>query len=205
MVGDMDDLGKASAGYRLRPARRDDARRIAELYRAAADGVADLIWSQLALPGESIIESGTRRFAREGEDFSWENCMLAERNGMVAGLCHRYAVREASGPLPEDFDSVLRPFAELEVPGSLYVAGVSVDPAHRRAGLARALLAQACDQARSLGLGRLSALIFDSNAASRALFEGFGCEVIDRRTVPPHPVIERSGEILLYAGPVPPR
>ncbi|MEE8443840.1 MAG: GNAT family N-acetyltransferase [Alphaproteobacteria bacterium] len=193
--------GKDGKSYRFRPAGRDDARRIAELYRAATDGVADYIWGGLATAGESVLDVGERRFARSGEDFSWQNCILAGREGAVVGLCHRYLAAQASGPPPDDFDPVLRPFAELEDPGSLYVAGISIDPAHRRTGLARELLRLAFGHARDCALPRVSALIFDSNAASRALFEGVGCRVIDQREVPPHPIIERSGEILLYSGP----
>jgi hypothetical protein len=46
--------------YTLRPARKSDCRRIAELYRISSDGVADYIWAKLAEPGEDVLDVGRR-------------------------------------------------------------------------------------------------------------------------------------------------
>jgi ribosomal protein S18 acetylase RimI-like enzyme len=200
-AGNTEFKGKDGKSYRIRPAGRDDARRIAELYRVAADGVVDYKWGGLATAGESVLDVGERLFARTDEKYSWQNSVLAVHEGAVAGLCHRYSVAQDLEPPPDDIDPVMRPFAELDDSGSLYIASISVDPAYRRAGLARELLRLAFGHARDCGLPRVSALVFDGNAASRALFEGFGCRVIDQREVPPHPIIKRSGKVLLYSGP----
>lgn len=199
------DRGVAADGYAMRPARREDARRIAELYRDAADGVADYVWSGLALPGESVLDSGERRFARDNENFSWQNCVVAEHEGRIVGICLRYPVYEASPPPPPDFDPVLRPFAELEMSGSLYLAGVSVEPEHRGRGLGTRFQEEVFAHARGLGLAQVSGLIFEGNTVSRRVAERFGRRVVDRRQIVPHPLFRRTGEVLMYAGPVPPR
>lgn len=194
--------GKTTAvSYRIRPARREDARRIAELYRDAADGVAEYIWSGMAEPGESALDAGERRFARDGENFSWQNVIVAEQSGRIVGICLRYPVWEASPP-PPDFDPVLRPFAELELPGSLYLAGVSIERDHRGRGLGTRFQEEVFARARALGLSHVSGLIFEGNTVSRRVAERFGRRVIDRREVVPHPMFRRTGAVLLYAGPV---
>lgn len=71
--------------YSIRPARKNDCRRIAELYRISSDGVADYIWTKLARPGEDILDVGRRRYEREGTLFSYENCKLVEARGSVVG------------------------------------------------------------------------------------------------------------------------
>lgn len=52
--------------YGIRPARREDARRIAELFRISSDGVVDYIWQNASKVGEDPLEVGVRRYAREG-------------------------------------------------------------------------------------------------------------------------------------------
>jgi hypothetical protein len=49
---------------RFRPARKEDCRTIAELYRISSDGVAEYIWQKLAKPGEEPIEIREHRYAR---------------------------------------------------------------------------------------------------------------------------------------------
>ena len=65
----------------LRPARRDEARTIAGLFRICSGGVADYVWAKLAEPGESLIDVGARRYARENAEFSYQNCTMAESAG----------------------------------------------------------------------------------------------------------------------------
>lgn len=75
--------------YQIRPANRDDCRKIAELYSISSDGVADYIWTQLASPGEDILEVGARRYEREGILFSYQNCTIVEQAGEIIGMLWR--------------------------------------------------------------------------------------------------------------------
>ena len=78
----------------LRPARSDDCRRIAELFRIASDGVADYVWSRLQddYPGHALIEIGERRYARENTAFSYQNCLVAEQDGAVIAMLHAFVI-----------------------------------------------------------------------------------------------------------------
>ncbi|CAO3452624.1 N-acetyltransferase family protein [Azospirillum largimobile] len=183
----------------LRPALCNDSRRIAELVRIAADGVADYIWGQLAAPGEDLLAIGERRYAGDGVGFSHRNAVLAQQGDTVVGMMLAFAMPpRADGPPEREVDPVLRPYAELEVPGSLYIASIAVEEGHRRAGIATRLLASARRRARAEALYGMSAIIFAANTPSRRLFQRHGFAVVDRRPVVPHPLIRHTGEALLY-------
>ena len=106
----------------LRPARREDCRRIAELFQISSDGIADYLWSTLQddYPGQAPLEIGRQRYAREDTAFSYQNCVVAELDGAVIALLHAFVSAPSAGVrADEDVDPVLRPYAELEAPGSL--------------------------------------------------------------------------------------
>jgi GNAT superfamily N-acetyltransferase len=136
----------------LRAARPEDCRRIAELFEISSDGVADYVWSRLQedYPGLSLLEIGERRYARENTGFSYQNCVVAERAGEVIGMLHAFVIEPAAGPsAAADIDPVLRPYAELEVPGSLYISGLALVPGERGRGVGTRLLEIARERARA--------------------------------------------------------
>lgn len=186
----------------LRPARKDDCRRIAELFRIASDGVADYVWSRLApeYPGLPLLDIGQKRYERENTAFSYQNCLVAEHDDEVVGLMHGFLMAGFGQPA-EEVDPVLRPYSELELPGSFYVSGLAVLPGHRDRGIGAGLLAAARERAQDLGLGQLSLICFAANTGARRLYERHGLEVIARRPIVPHPLIHVSGDALLMAGP----
>ena len=134
----------------LRPARREDCRRIAELFRISSDGIADYIWSTLQddYPGQAPLEIGRQRYAREDTAFSYQNCVVAERDGAVIALLHAFVSAPSDGVrADEDVDPVLRPYAELEAPGSLYISALAVAPGCRGRGIGTRLLEAARERA----------------------------------------------------------
>ncbi|HUT48434.1 MAG TPA: GNAT family N-acetyltransferase [Alphaproteobacteria bacterium] len=172
----------------FRPARREDARTIAEFYRIASDGVSDYVWSKLADPGEDLLEVGARRYARENTEFSYQNCELAEMDGAVVGMLLGYRM---PAPEPSDEpvdDPILAGLSQLEIPGSFYIAGIAVSPALRSAGIGSALMARAHDRARAGGMSQTSLIAFDPNPAVR-LYERLAYRTVDRRPVVAHPLI----------------
>ena len=191
----------------LRPATPDDCRRIAELFRVSSDGVADYIWSQLqpAHPGASLVEIGARRYQRENTAFSYQNCLVAEHRGEVIGMMHAFVIEPHDGSAPaREVDPVLRPYAELEEPGSLYISSLAVVPRHRGQGLGRRFLAAARERARRLGCPSLSLICLDRNEGAKRLYEREGFTTIGRRDVVPHPLIHATGTALLMTSPVQP-
>jgi ribosomal protein S18 acetylase RimI-like enzyme len=181
----------------FRKATKDDCRAIARLFQLSSGGVADYVWSGLEAPGLSLLEIGAGRYAREDTPFSYQNCVMAERDGAVLGMLHSYPMTADPEPAPEPLDPVLRPYAELEVAGSLYVAGMAFLPEHRNQGLGTRLLSVALERARDRGLGSLSLLVFEQNAGALRLYQRNGYETVDRRPVVAHPLIHYTGDVLL--------
>lgn len=180
----------------LRPPRREDARRLAQLYSISSDGTSDYVWSTLAEPGEDLLDVGERRYARDEADVSWCNCTVAELDGEVIGMCSSYLMRVGSDQHWAAVDPVLRPYAELEIDGSLYVCGVSLSEPYRGMGLGRRFMAHAEARARELGTAVLSLLVFEANPALR-LYQRLGYQEVDRRAVVPHPLIRVAGDVIL--------
>jgi len=196
-------------GIVVRPARIEDCTDIARLFLVSSDGLAAYIWRQFVPAGAPVLEVGRRRYARDGVDFSYRNCLVAEAGGRVVAMMHSYPMRprgEAVAPSADDGNGageeppnpVLRPYAELEDSGSLYVAGLAVDPEHRGRGLGRRLMAEARARAERLGLPRVSLICFERNERAMQLYRRLGFVEIDRRPVVPHPCLEhRDGDALL--------
>lgn len=188
-------------GVTFRAARKDDARAIAELFRISSEGVADYVWTTLQddYPGLSLLEIGERRYRRENTDFSYQNCLIAAVDGATAGMLHSYAMPDVIEPLPDDLDPVLRPMAELEIPGSLYISGLAFHPDHRNRGLGGAMLERAHARAGERGLGQISLLVFEENDGAVRLYKRHRFREVDRRTLVPHPLIHCTGDVILMA------
>ena len=182
----------------LRPARREDARAIAGWFHVSSDGVADYIWTKAAGPGEDPLDVGAARYARTGVDFSFEKCVMAEANRRVVGMLHGYVM-----PAPEpdfnasDVDPILRPYAELEIPGSFYISGVAVDEGVRGRGIGRALLADAYARGADLGCPCASLIVFEANEGAVRLYAREGFHEVERRAIVPHPLIHYTGDAIL--------
>ena len=180
--------------HRLRPALRRDSRDIARLFRISSEGVADYIWSKLAQEGQSLIDVGCARYAREGVDFSYRNCIVAEQAGRVIAMLHGFEMTaDADANVKEETDPVLRPYRELEIPGTFYVSGVAAFARHRGRGIGSELMTAAEGRARDMGLGALSLIVFEENEGAHRLYERIGYVAIDRRPVVPHAMIRVAG------------
>lgn len=75
----------APPGLSLRAARREDATHMAALIAIAGEGIPELIWRDLAQPGQPPLEVGSQRAARDSGSFSYRNALIAEVGGRVAG------------------------------------------------------------------------------------------------------------------------
>jgi ribosomal protein S18 acetylase RimI-like enzyme len=190
--------GPMTAAF-VRPATRDDARAIAELFLISSDGLAAYIWGKMDMPGLSLIEIGTRRYAREGVAFSYQNCLMLEHQGRVAGMLHGYAMDRDPAAAP-DSDPVLRPYSELEDDGSFYVSGLAIDEDHRGRGYGAQLMAAGAAHARAMGRDRLSLICFERNTGAMRFYRRLGFRELDRRAIVPHPTLHYSdGDAILLA------
>ena len=185
----------SDAQYSIRPARKSECRRIAELYRISSDGVADYIWTKLARPGEDILDVGRRRYEREGTPFSYENCKMVEVQGSVVGMLVAFPI-EVDHEYKEP-DPVLVPYSVLEEDQSYYLCAMAVDAEHRGKGIGAQLLAEAERTGRKLGFGKLSLIVFEQNVKATRLYERSGYVEKRRHPVVPHPLIHCTGDALL--------
>lgn len=170
----------------IRPAVREDSAAIAELFLISSDGLAAYIWSGMEAEGRSLIEIGAQRYAREGVAFSFQNCLVAETEAGIAGMVHSFEMPESD---EEESDPVLRPYAELEDPGSLYISGLAIHADRRNAGIGTRLLQAAHARARQLSLPRVSLICFEQNTGAMRLYERHGYAEMDRRALVPHPTL----------------
>ena len=131
-------------------------------------------------------------YPRRGHTASWEVCRIAEAGGEVVGVLAAFP-SDASDALAGRFVRLtlthvppwrvpalfrhLRATAAVSPqppPGMLYVDALATDPAHRRRGVARALLAEADRLAAKAGLAGVALDTGIENRAARALYERAG-------------------------------
>jgi ribosomal protein S18 acetylase RimI-like enzyme len=183
----------------FRAATKEDSRTIAELFSISSDGVVDYVWSTLApeYPGLEPVEIGAVRYAREEGNFSYTNCVLAEREGRVVGQLCTYPVVASTEEPDEPVDPVLEPYGRLEIPGTLYISSLALFREFRGVGLGTKMIAIARDQARERNLDALSLLVFEQNTGAVRLYEREGFREVDRAPVVPHPLINHTGDVIL--------
>ena len=185
--------------FALRPARPEDCKDIAKLFLISSDGLAEYIWSGLAEPGADLAVVGAQRYARAGVPFSYEKCLLAVSGEEVLGMLHSFPMPPRDEEDLEE-DPVLRPYAELEDAGSLYVSSVALYPEYRGNGIGTLLLAAADEEARRQELPRVSLICFEKNEGAMRLYRRFGYREIDRRPLVPHPCLHYDeGDAVLLA------
>ena len=128
-------------------------------------------------PGQSILEVGRERAAREVGGFSYRNAVIAEVDGEIAACLVGYRLDD-----PYDLGDVqqvpplVRPLVLLEAkaPGSWYVNVLATFPEFRRQGLGMALLGIAETKAREAGAPALSVIVAGENMRAALLYTAAG-------------------------------
>jgi len=184
----------------FRPALPADARDIARLFLISSEGAAAYIWSQLAEPGQDLVDVGTRRYARSGVDFSYENCLIAESEGAVVGMMHSYVMRHDPEAEPVT-DPVLAPYADLEIPDTLYISSLALYEGWRNQGLGVQFLAHARERADRLGLIGLSLIDYAANTGALRFYTRHGFRIVGSCQITPHPMLAVTGEAYLMQYP----
>ena len=185
----------------FRPAQRGDAREIARFFQITSEGGADYIWSLIAQPGEDLLEVGAARYAREGVNFSYENCLIAEHQGRVIGMMHSYVMRHDPHAEPVT-DPVLAPYADMEIPDTLYISSLALDEGWRNQGLGATFLQAAQARCEALGLKGLSLIDYAANTGARRFYERHGFSIVKTCQITPHPLFRVTGQAYLMSRPV---
>jgi ribosomal protein S18 acetylase RimI-like enzyme len=160
----------------LRRARIEDAPVLAELVNHAGEGMPLYFWEQLASPGQTPMEVGVSRAARESGSFSYRNAFVIESEGVAAGCLIGYGIPDRPEPVSPDMPAMVRPLQELEnlAPGTWYVNVLAILPAHRSSGFGSRLLGLADELGRAAGKRGMSVIVSDANPGARRLYERCG-------------------------------
>ena len=154
----------------------------------------------MAAEGESAMETGKKRAAREEGGFSYVNATIAEEDGNIMGMVLDYL---QSDPYDtdgmQDMPDVIRPLLELEAmePGSWYINAIATYEKYRGRGVASALLAVSEQAAVQAGACRLSIIVAANNRAACNLYRKRGYTDKAARTIVPYPGCLYDGDWLL--------
>ena len=161
----------------FRPATKADASALAVLVDIAGEGMPAYMWGSLKAPGQSVLEFGRERAARETGGFSWRNAVVAEIDGEIAASLVGYRLDD-----PYDLDvldetpEIVHPLVRLEAkaPGSWYVNVLATSPEFRRRGIGGQLLAIAERMAREAAAPSLSVIVASWNEGAGRLYAHAG-------------------------------
>ena len=190
----------------FRPAAKADASALTVLVDIAGEGLPAYLWSTLKAPGQSILEVGRERAARETGGFSYRNAVIAEVGSEIAACLVGYRLDDPYdlGDL-EDIPPLVRPLVLLEAkaPGSWYVNVLATFPEFRRKGIGMQLLGIAEKRAREVGARALSVIVAAENEPAARLYNAAGYEVLATAPIVAFPGCPHGGDWLLMVKPLP--
>lgn len=160
--------------------------------RANGEGIA-----YKPLDARHVAEVAALEAAVMGTD-AWNEALVADELGRADRVW--WAVYAADPKMPLSAEAPLVGYAGgWVVDGDLQILKVGVDPAWRRHGIARVLLARVADDARNLGARTSSLEVRAGNTGAQALYAALGYEALGRR-----PRYYSDGEdALIMQGPLP--
>ena len=190
----------------FRPAAKADASALAVLVDIAGEGLPAHLWNTLKAPGQSILEVGRERAAREEGGFSYRNAIIAEVDGEIAACLVGYRLDDPYdlGDL-EQAPPVVRPLVLLEAKarGSWYVNVLATFPEFRRCGIGIELLGIAEGKAREEGAHALSVIVAAENERAARLYAAAGYEALATEPIFAFPGCPHGGDWLLMVKPLP--
>ena len=184
----------------LRRARLDDAETLARLIDLAGEGMPSHLWAGLAQAGETPLDVGTQRAAREAGGFSYRHAVVADLDGTVAGMLIGYRQSDPydTGEMAAMPD-MIRPLVELEAeaPGTWYINALSVFPSHQGQGIGSRFLALADALAADAGARTLSLIVAGENTGAFRLYGRAGFRPAAVRPVVAFPGTVHRGDWIL--------
>lgn len=189
----------------IRPARKSDGASLAILVDIAGEGMPVYLWSSMRTPGQSAMEVGRARAAREEGGFSYRNTLVVEIEGGVAAILVDYKLADPydTGDLSK-LPEIVRPLVELEATaaGSWYVNVLATFSEFRGQGLGRQLLALSEQRGRDNGARQASIIVASENKGAARLYERTGYKEIARRPVLEFPGCAHGGEWVMMVKPL---
>lgn len=175
----------------FRQARSEDAIHAAVLFREAIHDIAEALTGEVE---EANILAVMAEFFRQPRNrLSYENCMICEIDGVVAGLVLAYFGQDAE-QLDEPIAARLRvkkndPSFKLETEADTtdyYVDTVCVDSDFRGKGIGTALLEAARQHAVEIGHERISLAVEQNNERAKQLYKRLGYHVVKEIMINDH-------------------
>jgi ribosomal protein S18 acetylase RimI-like enzyme len=177
---------------------------------ARPDDPADALLFESAAPYYAAYAGGADRarrllhtlYPRPGHTASWEVCHVAESDGLIVGVLAAFPSRDGDALARRFLRLTLLHSAPWRVPAlmrhlrataavaprpperMLYIDALATDAAHRRRGIARALLAEAERMAAAAGLDGVALDTGIENRAARSLYERAGFAPSSLRPAP---------------------
>jgi len=182
---------------RIQPAQISHARELAYLINLAGEGIPDYLWQSMAENGETPLEVGTSRAAREEGSFSYRNAKVCIDDEQIQGMMVSY-----QQPTPyniedlADYPAIIQPLVRLEslAPGSWYINAIATFEQHRGKGVARQLIQEAENSARAAGCNLVSLIVASENSPALQLYLKLGYQVMSSLPVTPYPGCLHGGE-----------
>jgi ribosomal protein S18 acetylase RimI-like enzyme len=161
-------------------AKSGDAKELAHLINLAGEGIPEYLWSEMASKGQSALDVGTQRAARDEGGFSYKNARVIYKDEQVAGMIISYQLDEPYeiGVINE-YPEVIRPLIELEamVPGSWYINALASKETCRGLGIASTLLEEAEHHALSHHVNTMSIIVASENPTAKQLYLNKGYQL----------------------------
>ncbi len=184
----------------VRQAVAADAADLAKLIDIAGEGIPSWLWGQKCQSGETPLDVGEKRALRETGGFSFQNALVAEKDGDVMGMVLSYPIDEAPAADPDDLPAPVAPFVELEARSveTWFINALAVFAGGRDAGIGTKLLSAAETQAVAAGYPVMSIQVYSQNTGAFRLYERSGYNVAARAKVRLHPCQPYyTGDVLL--------
>jgi len=185
---------------KIRAATTDDAKDLAVLINMAGEHLPECQWRQMAKQGQTPLDVGARRAAREEGSFSYRNAMIAEIEGAVAGMTLSYRLADSceAGDL-DSYPATIRPLVELEAhaAGSWYVNAIATYEPYRGRGVASALMSLCEELAAKAQAARISLIVASKNERALALYLKTGYRQVASRPLVDYPGGPDGGDWLL--------
>ena len=182
------------------PAKPENASELAFLINLAGEGIPEYFWNKMAEEGDSALDFGTKRAAREEGNFSYLNARVALENTKVLAMILGYRQ-------PENFDlsdiadypEFIRPLLQLETkaPNSWYINAIATFEEYRGKGIAKALMKDCELQASVNGCDSISLIVASENKPATRLYEDIGFNAIAGLPVITYPGCAHRGKWIL--------
>lgn len=170
----------------IRPARPDDCKQVAPLIVQAMEDLA-CTFANTKNP-ENALPLFEHFFRREKNQYSYENCLIYEENGEIAGSVIAYdgallpMYREPFLDYIAETYNVRDLIIENEtLQGEVYIDTLSVFPKYQGKGIGSKLLRAIQAKAKADGHQKLGLLVDSKNPNAKKLYAALGFECVGKK------------------------